>query len=1031
MARLKNTVVSDTSNLTLPGGTNVQRTITTYTTPGSYTWTAPTGVTQVQVLVVAGGGGGGWGASNADGNGGGGAGGVVYNSAYTVVPGNNYSVTVGAGGATPSAAANSARGSSGGNSIFDTITAYGGGGGGSDTTNAGIAGGSGGGAGCGGSGGPYSGGTGTAGQGNAGGQATAGAGPGGGGGGGGGAGTTGFPGLGSNTKGGNGGQGALYAIAGNPTWYGGGGGGSSWTHIGGTGGAGGGGNGASRTISPYVSTMAAANTGGGGGAGTATYAGTAGGSGIVIISFASEVVEIFSKPGTTTTWTCPSDVTSVEVLVVGGGGGASGGDYATGGGGGGGGGVLYNSAYNVVPGTGYTVTVGAGGASVTGNNAAGNAGGSSIFATLTASGGGRGAAYSTISAGSGSSGGGGSYQQNSGGAGTTGQGYPGGTGGGVVRSGGGGGGAGGPGADSTDRFAGKGGDGFLCSITGYPTYYGGGGGGGAADWTDPPSLSGRKPGAPGLGGGGGGGQAIANTGASIAGGDGVPGTGGGAGGSAFNVSTANAGAIYSAAGGSGIVIIKYRGVSAYGSNNRGIISHNTTSQMLEHYNGNYGWRGTGTTNEIVGKGLINHWDAGNPKSKVFYPQKLLDDNTWNLGTGDVGQFYLNGVNAANQRLVDTDPWGRKAIIWEGRAQATNTGEGGWNTSYFTIDPYKPYRWAQWIRRTVIGNGTTYFGTNSVLNCSDRSANGNPYFYATGWPVQQNQWYLWIAHTFPNSRASGQTNPHYRSGLYTVEGGADYKMYGGGTDYITNGTSVNQRTYLYYTTDSSGRQQFFRPRVDALDGTEPSLEALLKDEPVDPYIWYDIKGIGHMIMVNNNITYDAQYKSLVYNGSNSYTRTQLQQFTNWTNGGSFEMWYCIHSYKDQGFMSISNTPSYLNFYMPSTGGNAKKLRWEVIGNTASSYNAIFGTTEHQLGRWYHAVGVFDKSANTTALYINGVLEASQSSYTNTPTNYTSYIETGNYGGYLDGKMAICRIYNRPLTVQEINQNFNAERGRFGI
>jgi hypothetical protein len=1031
MAILKNTVISDSTNITIPGGNNTQRSITTYTNPGSYTWTAPTGVTSIQVLVVGGGGGGGWGNPAADGNGGGGAGGVVYNSAYTVVPGNNYSVTVGAGGATPATSGANQRGTTGSNSVFDTITAFGGGGGGSDITNAGIAGGSGGGASCSASGG--AGGAGTSGQGNAGGAAAGGGGPGGGGSGGGGAGAVGGAGLGSGSKGGNGGQGALYAIAGNPTWYGGGGGGSSWTAAGGTGGAGGGGGGASRVTAPNVSTAASANTGGGGGGGTATYIGSAGGSGIVVISYTGEIVEIFSKPGTSSSWVCPTGVTSVEVLVVGGGGGASGGDYATGGGGGGGGGVIYSSAYTVVPGTGYTVTVGSGGASVTGASAAGNPGTSSIFATLTATGGGRGGAYNGVSAGTGSSGGGGSYLVNAGASGTSGQGYAGGSGGGVVRSGGGGGGAGSAGTDSTDRQAGTGGNGFLCSITGYPTYYGGGGGGGAADWTDPPLVSGRKPGAPGLGGGGGGGQAIANTGTSIAGGNGVPGTGGGAGGSAFNVSSANAAAIYSAAGGSGVVIIKYNGVLGYGSNNRGLISNNTVSQMVEHFNGNYGWTGTGVSGSIVGNGLVNHWDAAHPKSKVFNPQKLLDDNVWTVGTGDIGQFSINGSSAANARISDANPWGRKAVIWEGRGQNTNSAEGGWNSSNFTIDPNKPHRFSQWMRRTVIGTGTSYIGTQNVLNCGDRTANGNPYFYAQGWPVQPNQWYLWVSHTFPNSRQSGATNPHPVSGLYTVESGPDYKMITSGcVDYITSTSAINHRTYLYYTTSTDARQQFYRPRVDPLDGTEPSLGALLRDEPIDPYTWYDIKGVNHLVMINNNIVYDAQYQSLAFNGSNSYATTQLPPTNSWTNGGTFEMWFCIHSYKEQGFMSISGSPSYLNFYSPGSGGNRGKLRWEVIGTTASSYNALMGTQTLELGKWYHAAGVWNPATSSTAMYINGVLEVSQSSYTNMPSGRdTQNITMGNYAGILDGKLGPCRIYNRPLTVQEINQNFNAERKRFGI
>jgi hypothetical protein len=34
-------------------------------------------------------------------------------------------------------------------------------------------------------------------------------------------------------------------------------------------------------------------------------------------------------------------------------------------------------------------------------------------------------------------------------------------------------------------------------------------------------------------------------------------------------------------------------------------------------------------------------------------------------------------------------------------------------------------------------------------------------------------------------------------------------------------------------------------------------------------------------------------------------------------------------------------------------------------------------------------------------------------------------------YLNGKMATAYIYNRALTYNELMQNYNAQRGRFGI
>ena len=105
-----------------------------YTTAGTYSWTAPAGVTSVSVVAVGGGGGGGYQWSS----GGGGGGGLGWKNNISVTPGQTYEVVVGAAGpyqpnATSSAAA-------GGNSYFislATVSGYGGGQGGPSATSSG------------------------------------------------------------------------------------------------------------------------------------------------------------------------------------------------------------------------------------------------------------------------------------------------------------------------------------------------------------------------------------------------------------------------------------------------------------------------------------------------------------------------------------------------------------------------------------------------------------------------------------------------------------------------------------------------------------------------------------------------------------------------------------------------------------------------------------------------------------------------------------------------------------------------------
>ncbi|MFA6520568.1 MAG: glycine-rich domain-containing protein [Candidatus Paceibacterota bacterium] len=269
------------------------------------------------------------------------------------------------------------------------------------------------------------------------------------------------------------------------------------------------------------------------------YSATGIGSGGDITNSGGYTIHTFKNSGT---FTAPSTVSSVEVLVVGGGGGGG----KRHGGGGGAGGVIYNGSYSVTPGLSIPVTVGGGGAGgieqVIESDKGGQPGGDSIFGTLTAKGGGGGRTYGPGgTSGAGGSGGGGSGispDARLGGTGTSGQGKNGGSGSSSTSSGGGGGGASALGGTGGTN-GGNGGAGLPYSISGLSLYYGGGGGGGSEN----------VGGSGGLGGGGHGGD----QGGTVNQTAGSPNTGGGGGGSRSIIPETDNGSD----GGSGVVIIRY------------------------------------------------------------------------------------------------------------------------------------------------------------------------------------------------------------------------------------------------------------------------------------------------------------------------------------------------------------------------------------------------------------------------------------------------------------------------------------------
>jgi len=249
----------------------------------------------------------------------------------------------------------------------------------------------------------------------------------------------------------------------------------------------------------------------------------------------------FGASGTFT----PTQSLTVDALVLAGGGGGG-----CAGGGGGAGSLIYRSSMAVTA-TGYSITIGSGGAGdATRTGVPAASGTASTFNSISATGGGGGASNNSNSAGAAGGSGGGGIGTGAGGAANAGT-LNGGTGyvniggGGATNYyGGGGGGAGAAGAIGTiaNGTGGAGGNGIntfsswlLTSGTGVSGYIAGGGGGGAGDLTTPG----------GLGGGGANGLGTDN------GQNGTTNTGGGAGGSR------NAGSGGGGTGGSGIVIIRY------------------------------------------------------------------------------------------------------------------------------------------------------------------------------------------------------------------------------------------------------------------------------------------------------------------------------------------------------------------------------------------------------------------------------------------------------------------------------------------
>jgi uncharacterized repeat protein (TIGR02543 family) len=267
-------------------------------------------------------------------------------------------------------------------------------------------------------------------------------------------------------------------------------------------------------------------------------------------------------------------------------------------------------------------------------------------------------------------------------------------------------------------------------------------------------------------------------------------------------------------------------------------------------------------------------DPSGNKIGVMNDDNLVDYTNWVVGTngsqtaGSGTDWNRNQSSTSdpidvNKIIEYTNPWGQTDVTWAslendiGKIDADGSGpDGGWNTSSFAIDNTKTYRFSTWIRRENAGtdDGTAYFGlhgygsTNGVSTIGSSTYNTNPYFKYQGDGLKYGSgWTLWVGYVVPYDLTSEPTFITDTKGVYLANGSRDDSV---ATTYQwhSSTTSANFRSYLYYSAKVDERMYWYRPRVDLVDGTEPSVEQLLAG--------YEAPNVVDGFTTSGSITYDV-------------------------------------------------------------------------------------------------------------------------------------------------------------------------------
>jgi hypothetical protein len=173
-------------------------------------------------------------------------------------------------------------------------------------------------------------------------------------------------------------------------------------------------------------------------------------------------------------------------------------------------------------------------------------------------------------------------------------------------------------------------------------------------------------------------------------------------------------------------------------------------------------------------------------------------------------------------------------------------------------------------------------------------------------------------------------------------------------------------------------------------------------------------------------------SLKFDGSNDYINIGNPSSVNFGNGDfTIEMWMTRNTNATTNLRvlgkgaesDVAGSAGYAFF--GSDGGIN-------FGVNPGAARTIISAATYSLGEWFHVVGVVQRGS-TMRTYKNGVLVSSAAAPTGSVSNASINLNIGrsteSASLYWPGNIAIVRMYNKALSVNEVLQNYEAQKTRF--
>lgn len=396
--------------------------------------------------------------------------------------------------------------------------------------------------------------------------------------------------------------------------------------------------------------------------------------------------------------------------------------------------------------------------------------------------------------------------------------------------------------------------------------------------------------------------------------------------------------------------------------------------------------------KVITNGLVFYMDQGNtqkswkgaPATNLFTVTNL---NNWSKSATTATSSHVTPHGDPAYDITDSNASGYSLIARD----------------VTVANDSSSYTFSLFVKKTY-GGTSAKLGFNSGFNTGGTQVAYNQRFNSdtgvanTGTVIDFGDWWYWYFTITNNS--SGNTNLY--CSFYPATGPYDSadNPSGVGTATIGGLMLVSGTTAVRFANGTRSNTQALLDLTSKNTITATSLTYAANGT-------FSFNGSNNMLIMSENSTFNTQNPTV-----------EVLIKTNSLNQNGF-------------FFEKGQVNTQYSLFQEGTN-----IVWRTHNGTLNSFDSqTIASSNINTSNYWHIVGTIENG--NKKIYVNGQEKASVAWSNTIPTNANG-CSIGVYGGfngsrgyYLNGIIDSVKVYNRGLTQAEIQQNFNALRGRYGI